>query len=129
MSEHKYSFTTKKARWSWIFSALTNAGPMRKEFGLVLPHNKKRDLWHQWTTEKQRAVLHTLRTGIRGPELDQAFQDISQLFGPRQHRGAGAIDWDNMYDELVRVAGHHSCPYREFEYCFAIPASISIRPV
>ncbi|KFH40527.1 Zinc finger protein-like protein [Hapsidospora chrysogenum ATCC 11550] len=119
----EYSFTTKKARWSWIFNALTNAGPMRKEFGLVLPHDKKRDLWLQWTTEKQRAVLHTLRTGIKGPELDQAFQDISQLFVPRQHRGAGAIDWDNVYDELVRVAGHHGCPYREFEYCFTIPAS------
>lgn len=118
-------FTSRRARWTWLYNALTNEAIMSVMFK---PSTGKGnfDIWRSWSPDKRKAVLQALRTGQKSPFLRSALlgwehdKKLARPFTPAQLRDPDGLAWNAIYETLRRIAKSRGLTVEEFDYYFSI---------
>lgn len=119
-------FESRKARWAWVYNALTNEAIM---CSLFKPSNNSRDfkLWQSWSPAKRQEALEALRTGTVGSFLNERFPFWKSKSFQRRPRKKSLKEserfmWNSVYTTLQRVAEDFGLSANEFDYYCSIPS-------
>lgn len=119
-------FESRKARWAWVYNALTNEAIMCSLFKpSVTSLNFK--LWQSWSPAKRQEALETLRTGTMGSFLNERFpfwksESFHRATSKKSLKESERFMWNSVYTTLQRVAEDFDLSANEFDYYCSIPS-------